>query len=578
MSTIGSIIQLLGGTGLFLYSMKVMCGSIQKAAGHSLQTALTLMTRNRLTGLFTGFAATAVIQSSTATTVMAVSFVSAGMLTLVQSIGVIMGANIGTTITAWVIAILGFKVDISAFAFPAIALSLPFLFIKKLHKENLGEFLIGFGLLFMSLLYIKESMPALNSDSQTIKHVLDAVSGGGLFSHLAFVVVGLILSVILQSSAATIAITQVMAFHGWIPFDTAVLIVLGTSVGTTATAQLAAIGCSRDAKRAAMVHTMFNVFCVVWVLAIFGLFMRFIGMFFPVSGDPGAYTAMGIALFHTLTAVCNTLILIWFVPQIARFVKWMLPDKNTELDGGEYRLQYHASSWEEAPDAGIMLLWREAQKMSSIVEKMLRQFVALFHTDGQEVYDMTFEFAETEKRINQMRAELLRFIGECSRHNLSDSNREKTARQIYVIEKLESISDACYLLALMEKKQRARLARLPDPTKSAFQRLRRQLFKIDDKPTTHIETAKPYTGLVVEFFTFVTQRLGSGISAEELGSAEKMEQKIDDQRDALKLAARKRIEEKGDIESEILFIDEIQQLEHIGDHTISIARALTYRK
>jgi phosphate:Na+ symporter len=575
---IGSIVQLLGGTGLFLYSMKIMCGSIQKATGSSMQTALAFMTKNRFAGFFTGFGATAVIQSSTATTVMVVSFVSAGMLSLVQSIGVIMGANVGTTLTAWIIAILGFKVNISAFAFPAIALGIPFLFLKKLRKENLGEFLVGFGLLFLSLLYIKESMPGLDADSQALKDVLDAVSGGGIVSRIAFVCAGMVFSVLLQSSTATIAITQTMTFQGWINFETAALIILGTTIGTTFTAQIAAIGSNMEARRAAMVHTLFNVFCVIWVLSIFGVVMHFIGSFFPVPlSEPGVHTATGLALFHTFVALCNTSILIWFVPQIARVVKWMLPDRRAQLDDGRYRLQYNAASWGEAPDAGVMLLWQEVQKMAFIVEGMLRKFISRFHSAGQAVGDITEEFALTEKRIHLMRAELLRFIGECSRYNLSDSNRAKTSHQIYVIEKLESISDVCALLAILEKKRHARLSISSE--KGIFQRLKKQLFKSSAQtPQDIAEEAKPYTTLVADFFTLVTKHLGSGMTQKELENAEKIEQQIDDHRDALKLAARKRIEDGEDIESEILFIDQVQQLEHIGDHSFSIARAIANRK
>jgi len=558
MDTFADALQLLGSLGLFLYGMKVMSDGIQKAAGDRLQKTLHFMTKNRFSGLLTGIGVTSIIQSSSATTVMVVSFVSAGLLTLTQSIGVIMGANIGTTITAWIVSIFGFKMKITALALPAIGLGLPLLFIKKFKQENFGEFLIGFGILFLGLAFLKDSMPALDGESQFIQNIVGGISGNGLVSRLAFIAVGMILTVIVQSSSATVAITQTLAFQGWLDFESAVAIVLGENIGTTITAQLAAIGSGLGAKRAAMAHTMFNVFGVTWVLLIFPLFMRFIAWSFPgalpVEAEAGsvAITA-AIAFFHTTFNMTNTFILIWFVPQFERIIRRLLPGGRANEGDEPYRLRYYAASWQDTPDMNIVRARQEVQKMAAIAEDMFTKFIALFYDREASVDEAVKEFAATEELTDQMQTELARFLGECSRYNVSGSHLASIATLIRIIDELESIADSCYHLILLEQKCRSKK------------------FVYDGKD---MDEAKPYTDLIRIFLARITRQLDSGMTRSELDEAAKMEEHINEYRNSLKRAARKRIEQGANVNGEILFIDELQQMEHIGDFAFNVARAL----
>ena len=268
-------LKLIGSLGLFLYGMKIMSEGLQKVAGDRLRSILTAMTTNRVTGVLTGVLITALIQSSSATTVMVVSFVNAGLLTLTESISVIMGANIGTTVTAWIISIFGFKVDMSAFALPLLAIALPLIFSGKSNRKSVGEFIFGFSFLFMGLAYLKSNAPDLNANPDMLAFVQN-YTDMGFFSVLLFLFIGTILTMIVQASAATMAITLIMCANGWISLELGAALVLGENIGTTITANLAALTANSQAKRAALAHLVFNVFGVIWVLIIFHPFMTFV--------------------------------------------------------------------------------------------------------------------------------------------------------------------------------------------------------------------------------------------------------------------------------------------------------------
>lgn len=575
MGVIETLLQILGSLGLFIYGMKVMSDGLQKAAGEKLQKTLGLMTRNRVSALLTGLGVTTVVQSSSATTVMVVSFVSAGMLTLVQAVGVIMGANIGTTITGWIVAIFGFKMKITALALPAIGLGLPLLFIKKLKKENFGECLIGFGLLFLGLAYLKDSMP----DIQTHPEILELVksfSGSGILSHLAFILIGAAMTIVVQSSSATVAITQTMAFQGWIDFPSAAAIVLGENIGTTITAQLASIGSPLDARRAAMAHTLFNVFGVIWVTAVFPLFIRMIDSMIPGSllgssmdstlsgGAAVIHTYLGpaldsvslttgIALFHTVFNVANTFVMIWFVPQFAYIVMKIVRRKREPVEDGIYRLRFMTASLQDAPEMSVAQARQEVQKMAAIDEEMFTRFVEILHTHETDFDDDVKLFAKKEDLTDQMQSEISRFLGECSRYNLSENTASDVAALIRITDDLESIADSCYRLILLAKKR-------------------------SDKKYEYakgvVEEIKPYTDLVREFLALINKHLGSSMTLSELDRAAAMERRIDEYRNAFKKAARKRIERGASVRGEILFIDKLQQMEHIGDFAFNISRTL----
>ncbi|MEE1087732.1 MAG: Na/Pi symporter, partial [Bacteroidaceae bacterium] len=348
------IFTLLGALGMFLYGMNLMSSGLQKASGNKLRSFLSAMTSNPFKGVLTGLGVTTVIQSSSATTVMVVSFVNAGLLTLTQAISVIMGANIGTTVTAWLVSWLGFKADISILAVPLMALGFLFSNSKKNQRQNIGELIVGFCLLFLGLSFMKESVPDLNETPEVLDFV-KTWSSHGFASVLIFLAFGTILTLVLQSSSATMAITLIMLSMGWIPFNMACAMVLGENIGTTITANIAASVGNTQAKRAAMSHTIFNLFGVIWALILFKPFLGLVGLIIELFGlpnptaegfavssptsDEGTSVLYGLSMLHTLFNTINTFILIWFVKAIEKAVVAIIKAPK-EQDAEAFRLKY----------------------------------------------------------------------------------------------------------------------------------------------------------------------------------------------------------------------------------------------
>jgi phosphate:Na+ symporter len=337
------VLQLLGALGVFLFGMKVMSDALLKLAGNRMRSILATMTSNRFLGITTGFLITSVIQSSSATTLMVVSFANAGLLTLTESISVIMGANIGTTITAWLIAILGFKVSMSTIALPLVGIGFAFTFAKKEKLQNIGSFIVGFAILFIGLQFLKEAMPDIKNNPGILEF-LSQYTNLGYLSILLFLVIGTILTVVIQSSSATMALTLLMCAEGWIPYELAAAMVLGENVGTTITANLAAIVANYQAKRTARAHLIFNLIGVIWMLALFYPFLKFVGSLTELLGSESPYISaaaipVAISLFHTTFNILNTFLLIWFVNPIAKIVERIikvkvLPEK--QIDEPKY--------------------------------------------------------------------------------------------------------------------------------------------------------------------------------------------------------------------------------------------------
>ena len=369
---ISTALNILGSLGVFLFGMKVMSEGIQKIAGNRLRDILSYMTQNRFAGVFTGFVTTCLVQSSSATTVMVVSFANAGLLTVTQSIGIIMGANIGTTITGWMIAILGFKFKISSIALPVIGIGLPFIFSKVTKRKNLGEIFVGFGLLFLGLKFLKSSVPDIKNNPEVLEF-LTSYTDLGILSVFIFIIVGVILTISVQSSSAAMTITITMAFKGWIDFPTAAALVLGENIGTTITAYLASIGANYHAKRTARAHLIFNVFGVVWMLILFSVFTSFIDYLVPGEAANPENIPVHLSMFHTLFNLINVALLIWFVPQIASLAERMIkPSKDEKFD--QYTLEYFSTSVQPVPEIAIIEAKKEVIKMSNIMNQNVRSF------------------------------------------------------------------------------------------------------------------------------------------------------------------------------------------------------------
>ncbi|RZW45893.1 MAG: Na/Pi cotransporter family protein, partial [Flavobacteriaceae bacterium] len=324
------ILQLLGALGLFLFGMKVMSDALLKLAGNKMRSILARMTSNRIFGISTGFLITSVIQSSSATTLMVVSFSNASLLTLTEAISVIMGANIGTTITAWLITILGFKVSMSAIALPLVGFGFTFTFTKKENLKDIGEFIIGFAVLFIGIQFLKDAMPNINENPEILQF-LKQYTNLGFWSVLLFLMIGTILTVVIQSSSATMALTLIMTAEGWIPFELAAAMVLGENIGTTITANLAAIVANYHAKRTARAHLIFNLLGVLWVLIVFYPFLKLVSLLAEYFGSESPYVSaaaipVAISLFHTTFNILNTFLLVWFVKPIAKLVEKIVPE------------------------------------------------------------------------------------------------------------------------------------------------------------------------------------------------------------------------------------------------------------
>ena len=474
---------LLGAVGLFLYGMKVMSEGLQKAAGDRLRNILSVMTRNRFTGTLTGFLITALIQSSSASTVMVVSFVNAGLMSLAQSMAVIMGANVGTTFTAWIIALFGFKVNISAFVLPLIGLAIPLLFTKKSRNKSIGEFLIGFAFLFMGLDMISKYVPDMQSNPQMFEF-LQSYSDMGFGSVLIFVLTGIILTAVIQSSAATFAITLIMCSKGWIPFELACAIVLGSHIGTTATPLLASLSGNVAAKRTAMGHLMFNVFGVAWMLCVFTPFVNLatwiteaIGQGNPEtlykfvneirSTDPDTYNhlfdgtllsdnsavsqvailqmsvSFGMSIFHTVSNLVNLSIMIWFTNLYVKLVEKLVPAKHKEDE--EFQLKFISGGLMNASELNIAQAEKEIAVFAERVNRMIGMAQQLLHMkeNSEEFTSMFSRLEKYEDISDRMEIEIAHYLNRCSEGRLSNEGKLKIACMLRMVSEIESIADCC---------------------------------------------------------------------------------------------------------------------------------------
>ncbi|HKK68035.1 MAG TPA: Na/Pi cotransporter family protein [Bacteroidales bacterium] len=455
--SIFDLLKLLGALGLFLFGMKLMSESLQKVAGDRLRGILSAMTSNRFKGIFTGFLITAIIQSSSATTVMLVSFVNAGLVTFAESIGVIMGSNIGTTVTAWLISILGFKVNISVLVLPLIGVTFPLLFSKKPNRYNWSMVIIGFALIFIGLDFLNQSTPDINSNPEILRFLTD-FSDKGFSSVLIFIFIGTVITLMIQSSSASMALTLVMCFNGWISFEMAAAMVLGQNIGTTITANLAALIANTSAKRTALAHLIFNMFGVLMVLPFFFSFLELIsdiavrnGLNSPYAseGQSAAQTAAAIpvalSIFHTVFNVLNTLILIWFVKPIERLVLRLVKQKDEDE---EFKLQYISTGLLSTIDMSILQARKELMVFTEKVERMFdRTLKMLEEKSSKQVVKCQEKIKKTEGIADEFEVEITAYLTEVSKQELSPSSAESINRMLQITTQIESIADACYTIS-----------------------------------------------------------------------------------------------------------------------------------
>lgn len=552
MAVISSTFNILGSLGLFLFGMKLMSDGIQKAAGENMHKFFKFVTVNRFIAVFTGFFLTAIIQSSSATTVMVVSFVNAGLLQLTQAIGVILGANIGTTVTGWIISIIGFKFKIAHIALPVIGIGFIFYFYKNLNRQNLGEAFIGFGILFLGLSTLKDFVPDLKSNPEALQF-LQNFGGMGFLSTLIYAAAGMTITIIVHSSSASMAIVLSMAASSWIDFPSAAAMILGSNVGTTIDAFLASLHANIHAKRAAYVHTIFNIVGVLWVLILLTPFLRLVDIIVP--GDYADKTGITIhlAMFHTMFNLINTIVFIGFIPQFGKLIETIFKPKESDKAYGKYELQYLTATIQDTAEINILTAKKELSEMTDIVSSMFNTFENVFMHPDKKMKDEVNEVKTKEEYTDQMYEEISKFLIECSRESLNEVSAINVSAMLQIVNELESVGDSCFnLIVLAERRYKKKFVIPPEA----------------------ITDLAPYIKSIKKFIEFTKDHLNEHLSKEEFLIALNLEKDIDKKRSNLKKFAQKRLIAGSDVKGELLYIDMVGQLEHIGDYLYNVAQML----
>ncbi len=551
-----NILTLIGALGMFLYGMNMMSTGLQKTAGGGLRRLLGTMTSNPFKGVLTGFGVTAAIQSSSATTVMVVGFVSAGLLTLAQAIGVIMGANIGTTMTAWIIAVFGFKADISAIAVPLMALGFVMSVSKKDRLRNISELVIGFSLLFLGLSLMKSSVPDLKETPEVLAFIT-SWSGHGYGSVLLFLLLGTILTLILQSSSATVALTLIMLNMGWIKFDMAAAMVLGENIGTTITANIAASVGSVNARRAALAHTVFNLFGVIWALAIFHPFVRFIQWIVSLMGvDEATSLVYGISMLHTVFNLINTMIMIWFTKQIEKLVRAVIKDKPMPEDASDVRIKYLDYGLVSTPELALAESSKEIIHFGKVMKNGLEYLSeAITNSDNESKFktyrDKLVKYEEISDRIEY---EIVKFLNDLGKNHLSEESKGLVRSQIRICSELESLGDSGESISRSLLHMKAYGRRLSPE---------------------HIAKLCKMTGYLSQAYEDMIWNLENSSRIKDIRNAELDERAINEFRDECREKELGDIESKGDAYFETVFyLNILEQLEKMGDFLINVSQAV----
>ena len=559
MSTVFQILTLLGALGMFLYGMTLMSEGLQKVAGSRLRSILSAMTANSFTRILTGTLITAIIQSSSATTVMIVSFVNAGLLSLTQAVGVIMGANIGTTVTSWLISLLGFTADISTLSIPLIGIGFAFMMFKSQKRKNIGEMIIGFAMLFLGLSFLKDSVPDLSSNPEAIAFI-QKWTDWGFFSVLIFVLVGTVMTIVLQSSSATVALTLVMASQGWIPFEMAAAMVLGENIGTTITANIAASVGNISAKRAALAHTVFNVFGVIWVLALYKPFLWLVSKIVVGLGgeDPFVSSASllyAISTVHTLFNLLNTCILVWFTPQIVKFVTWVLKGHKDEEE--VFRLRYIQGGMMSTAELSLEQAEQEVVHFSEIVKKQYRYArQAVNEADDENRFDELFKKLEHYEQItDRIEFEIAKYLSNIRESDLSQEGTNKLQAMYKIISELESMGDSGFNVGRILQRKNLHSQKFDETT---VRKLNHMLDLVDVAIDCMIANLK-------EGFHHVIN----------ISNAQDAEHDINEYRDNLKEEHLRNIEsEESSYLRGVYYMDLVSECERVGDFIINVSEAL----
>ncbi len=537
---------------MFLFGMKIMSESLQKLSGERLRAIMRTMAVNRFTGVGSGLAVTALIQSSTATTVMLVSFVNAGLLTVLEATSMIMGANIGTTTTFWFVSYFGFSFSISAIALPAMGLGLPLIFVGKPRVRALGEFCMGFGLLFLGLMYLKEAVPDISNNPDMLSFVQN-FSGHGLGSVLLFFAFGTVLTIVVQSSSVAGVITLTMAYKGWLDYPTACAIILGENLGTTLTANIAAIGGNVAAKRAARVHFIFNAIGVTWAIAFFGPLTALIDWIIPGDAMQPANIPLHLAGFHTIFNIISTALLIGFVPQLARLAEYIV--KDTKAPARDH-MDYESPLVPHTGELNLAEAERDVQRMGTITRELVTGFVSLFEQAPPDLEGRMKELKALEKESDRRAIETTQYLLRCTAGGVSAETMARVSSMLRVVAELEDVCDCGYRLVLLAERKHRKQRELPP-----------EVFK----------QVRDFSQLLLQFVDFYSSRLVTGVATSDMETAYQLENLIDGFRKSLRKESVRRMRVNGDVvKAEMLYIDVLNNLESIGNHSLNILQALRH--
>jgi phosphate:Na+ symporter len=596
-------LYVLGGLGIFLFGMRVMSEGIQKVAGEGMRRIMATMTQNRFFGLGTGLLVTCLVQSSSATTVMVVSFVNAQLLTLTESIGVIMGANLGTTLTGWIIASIG-KFSLSKIALPIIGIGLPLVFMSQPKFKHTGEFLVGFGLLFFGLSELKNAVPDVKSllksadpgDQllvQDIEGFIQQLNSYGFGSVIIFLIIGVFLTILVQSSSAAMGITIIVAINGWINFEIAAAIVLGENIGTTVTAWLASLGANINAKRAARAHFIFNIAGVCWMLLLFYPFIGMLDQIMPgaiyvddvtyaeasayltdneFEGDPADVDIakarkaivdrnipLHLSLFHTLFNLANIALLIGFAPHLSRLVERLVKPKTHDgkapKPGSLASLHYEGSGvLPKTGELNLALVEAEIDRLAAITRYMFEGFVEVFESPDIDKSDLIKELKELENKCDELAFEITQTLIYCTTESLAGERALRVASLLRVTGELEDIGDCCHRLVQLAHRKYRKNRVLPQET---------------------LREIKVFSEQILDFMELYQTHLKDG-SIPDIKKAEAIEDRIDASRKSLRKNAVKRMQDKENLKAEMIYVDILNEMESIGNDALNVVQALNH--
>lgn len=548
---LSTILQIVGSLCFLLYGMKMMSDGIQKSAGEKLQAALHFMTGNRFTGLLTGCLLTMIIQSSGATTVMVVSFVNAGLISLGQSISVIFGANIGTTITAWIVALFGFNFKISAFAIPLFGLGYILTIIKKWNHQGIGQAVMGFGMLFIALEWLSGAI-SLNADTMSF---LPAIQELGGWSIPIAMLLGILITALIHSSSAMTAIVITMAYNRLLTWEFSAAIIIGSNIGSTIDSIMAAFGGNANAKRTALVHVLFNCTTALLAICLLKPFTTLVDIIVP--GKVEDNITYHIAMLHTLFNVVGTAIFTPFINQIGKLTELLIKSDEKSLPT-VYKFDFPEKAANESPAIPVISAQNEVGRMADVAVQMFdRLQYGFMDRSGRFVTDHFDNLLHEEDYLDQMQEQLTKYLLRCEQMNIDDKTRSNINVMIAITSELESMSDDCLSIGVYIKRMTEKQYFFP---KEDFDRL------------------LPYLELARELLQFIYKNINKELTHDQLEFANEIESQIDKERKALKKIARTRLESGANVKAELLYIDLVRQIEKIGDRCFSIAEQLSLTK